>query len=42
VVGGAVYDALTAATAADAADLVTCDRRAQLAYEKYGVTVIPI
>jgi predicted nucleic acid-binding protein len=43
VVGGAVYDALIAATAAEAkAELATCDRRAQLTYEKYGVTVVEI
>lgn len=38
VVGGAVYDALVAATAADCdAELLTCDRRAMLIYEKYKV-----
>ena len=37
-VGGAAYDALVAATAADhAAELVTCDRRAAVIYERYGV-----
>jgi predicted nucleic acid-binding protein len=38
VAGGTVYDALVAATAADAAaDLVTCDRRALAVYDRYGV-----
>jgi predicted nucleic acid-binding protein len=38
VTGGAAYDALVAATAADhAAELVTCDRRAAAVYERYGV-----
>ena len=38
VTGGAAYDALVAATAADCgADLVTCDRRALPIYERYGV-----
>ena len=38
VVGGAAYDALVAATAADhRAELVTCDRRAAVIYERYGV-----
>ena len=38
VVGGAAYDALVAVTAADhAAELVTCDRRAAVIYERYGV-----
>jgi predicted nucleic acid-binding protein len=38
VVGGAAYDALVAATAAEhAAELVTCDRRAVLTYERYRV-----
>jgi predicted nucleic acid-binding protein len=38
--GGAVYDALVAATAAAAdAVLVTCDRRALPVYERYGVKV---
>ena len=38
VTGGAVYDALIAATAAGyRADLVTCDRRAVPVYERYGV-----
>ncbi len=36
--GGAVYDALSAATAAASkAELVTCDRRAANVYERYGV-----
>jgi predicted nucleic acid-binding protein len=40
VTGGAAYDALIAATAADCgAELVTCDRRALPIYEKYGVRV---
>lgn len=38
IVGGAAYDALVAATAANcAAELVTCDRRAFPLYERYGV-----
>ena len=37
VTGGAVYDALIAATATAAgAELVTCDRRALLVYERYA------
>lgn len=38
VSGGSAYDALVAATAAHAgAELVSCDRRATLIYERYGV-----
>lgn len=38
VSGGAAYDALVAATAAHHdADLVSCDRRAALVYERYRV-----
>ncbi len=38
VSGGGAYDALVAATAAaHAASLVTCDRRAALVYESYGL-----
>jgi predicted nucleic acid-binding protein len=38
VVGGAAYDALVAATAVEhAAELVTCDRRAVLTYERYRI-----
>jgi predicted nucleic acid-binding protein len=38
VTGGAAYDALVAATAAGCkAELVTCDRRAAVIYESYGV-----
>jgi predicted nucleic acid-binding protein len=38
VAGGAAYDALVAATAAECrAELVTCDRRAASVYESYGV-----
>lgn len=38
VSGGAAYDALVAATAADnRAELVSCDRRAAAIYERYGV-----
>jgi predicted nucleic acid-binding protein len=38
VAGGAVYDALVAATAAGCrAELVTCDRRAAVVYESYAV-----
>jgi len=38
VAGGAVYDALVAATAARCrTELVTCDRRAAIVYESYGV-----
>lgn len=40
ITGGMAYDALIAATAAAAgAELVTCDRRALLVYERYGVAV---
>ena len=36
--GGAAYDELVAATAADCgAELVTCDRRALPVYERYGL-----
>ena len=38
ITGGAAYDALVAATAvAHAAELLTCDRRAVLLYEKFGL-----
>ncbi len=38
VAGGAAYDALVAATAAaNAAELITCDRRALAIYERYRV-----
>jgi predicted nucleic acid-binding protein len=38
VTGGGAYDALVAATAAaHSAPLITCDRRAALVYESYGV-----
>jgi hypothetical protein len=38
VTGGAVYDALVAATAAACgSELVSCDRRALSVYERYGV-----
>jgi predicted nucleic acid-binding protein len=38
VIGGSAYDALVAATAAACdAELVTCDRRGSLVYERYGV-----
>ncbi len=38
--GGAVYDALVAATAAGCnTDLITCDRRALPIYERYGLRV---
>lgn len=38
VSGGAAYDALVAATAADHdAELVSCDRRAAVIYERYSV-----
>jgi predicted nucleic acid-binding protein len=40
VMGGASYDALVAASAAAAgAQLVTCDRRAAVTYERYGASV---
>ena len=40
IVGGAAYDALVAATAADSgAELVSCDRRALAVYERYGIRV---
>ena len=38
VTGGAAYDALVAATAAECgAELVSCDRRALSIYERYGI-----
>lgn len=38
VLGGAAYDALIAATAAEHhAELISCDRRAAVIYERYGV-----
>jgi len=38
VTGGGAYDALVAATAAaHSASLITCDRRAALVYESYGL-----
>lgn len=38
VSGGAAYDALVAATAADhGAELVSCDRRAATIYERYRI-----
>jgi predicted nucleic acid-binding protein len=41
VTGGAVYDAMVAATAAaHDAQLLTCDRRAALTYESYGLRAI--
>jgi len=40
VTGGAAYDALVAATAAEhGAELVTCDRRGVPVYERYGVRI---
>lgn len=40
IAGGGVYDALVAATAvAHSAQLLTCDRRAQAIYERYGLAV---
>ena len=40
VTGGGAYDALVAATAAaHSASLITCDRRAAMVYESYGVRV---
>jgi predicted nucleic acid-binding protein len=40
VAGGAAYDALVAAIAAEhGAELVTCDRRAAAIYERYGVRI---
>lgn len=40
VAGGAAYDALVAATAAEqGAELVTCDRRAVPIYERYGIRI---
>jgi predicted nucleic acid-binding protein len=39
IAGGAVYDALIAATAAEhGAELVSCDRRAAASYERYGIS----
>ena len=41
IAGGATYDALVAATAgACGAELVTCDRRALVIYERYGVRTL--
>lgn len=41
IVGGAVYDALVAATAVENdVELVTCDRRAVPVYERYGVRTL--
>lgn len=41
VTGGGAYDALVAATASThSASLITCDRRASLVYESYGVQVV--
>jgi predicted nucleic acid-binding protein len=41
ITGGAVYDALVAATAAACgAELVTCDKRASLVYQHYGVRTV--
>ena len=38
VTGGAAYDALVAATAADhGAELISCDRRAAAVYERYRI-----
>jgi predicted nucleic acid-binding protein len=38
VAGGAVYDALIAATAVEhGAELLSCDRRAAANYDRYGV-----
>lgn len=38
IAGGAVYDALIAATAAEhGAELLSCDRRAASNYERYGI-----
>ena len=40
ITGGAVYDALVAATAAERdLELLSCDRRAAMTYERYGVRV---
>ncbi|MGH8141450.1 MAG: type II toxin-antitoxin system VapC family toxin [Steroidobacteraceae bacterium] len=40
ITGGAVYDAVVAATAmSHSAELISCDRRALATYEKYGVQV---
>jgi predicted nucleic acid-binding protein len=40
VAGGAAYDALVAATAANCnTELITCDRRALPVYERYGLRV---
>jgi predicted nucleic acid-binding protein len=38
IAGGAVYDALVAATAAEhGAELLSCDRRAAATYERFGI-----
>jgi predicted nucleic acid-binding protein len=38
ITGGAVYDALVAATAAEHdAELLSCDRRAAATYERFGI-----
>lgn len=43
VFGGAAYDALVAATAAEnGAELITCDRRAVPVYERYGVRMVVV
>ncbi len=40
VSGGAAYDALVAATVADhGAELLSCDRRAAVVYERYGIRI---
>jgi predicted nucleic acid-binding protein len=41
IAGGAVYDALIAATAAEhGAELLSCDRRAASNYERYGIRFV--
>jgi len=43
VVGGAVYDALIAATVAECGgELTTCDRRALPTYERFGIPVVEV
>ncbi len=43
IVGGAVYDALIAATVADCkGELATCDRRALPTYDRFGIPIVEV
>lgn len=43
IVGGAVYDALIAATVADCGgELATCDRRALPIYDRFGIPIVEV